>query len=48
MQETQPSPKKSKLRGIRFLNKIEQGIIRIMAQYAYGSPVEPESILSKW
>jgi hypothetical protein len=30
------------------LNKIQQGIIRITAQYSDGSPIEPEGILSKW
>jgi hypothetical protein len=30
------------------LNKMKQGIIRITTQYADGSPVEPESVLSKW
>jgi hypothetical protein len=48
MQEKQPSPKKSQLRGIQSLNKMQQGIIRIMAQYADGSPIEPKGILSKW
>jgi hypothetical protein len=47
-QEKQPSPKKSKLRGIRSLNKIQQGIIRITMQYADVSPIEPEGVLSKW
>jgi hypothetical protein len=46
-QETQPSPKKSKLRGIRSLNKMQQDIIRITAQYIDGSPIEPEGVLSK-
>jgi hypothetical protein len=27
---------------------MQQGIIRIMAQYADGSPIELEGILSKW
>jgi hypothetical protein len=27
---------------------MQQGIIRIMVQYADGSPIEPEGILSKW
>jgi hypothetical protein len=27
---------------------MQQGIIRIMAQYTYGSPIEPEGILLKW
>jgi hypothetical protein len=48
MQEKHASPKKSHLRGIRSLNKMKQGIIRITTQYADGSPVEPESVLSKW
>jgi hypothetical protein len=48
MQGKQPSPKKSKLKGIRSLNKMQQGIIRIMTQYADGSPIEPEGVLSKW
>jgi hypothetical protein len=48
MQEKQPSPKKSYLRGVRSLNKMQQGIIRIMAQYADGSPIEPHGVLSKW
>jgi hypothetical protein len=42
------SPKKRQLRGIRSLNKMQQGIIRITTQYADGSPIEPESVLSKW
>jgi hypothetical protein len=46
--EKQPSPKKSQLRGIPSLNKMEQGIIRIVAQYTDGSPNEPKGILSKW
>jgi hypothetical protein len=47
-QEKQPTPKKSQLRVIRSLNKIQQGIIRITTQYANGSPIEPEGVLSKW
>jgi hypothetical protein len=31
----QPSPKKSQLRGIWSLNKMQQGIIRITAQYCH-------------
>jgi hypothetical protein len=27
---------------------MQQGIIRITAQNAYGSPIEPECVLSKW
>jgi hypothetical protein len=27
---------------------MQQGIIRIMAQYVDGSPIEPEGVLSKW
>jgi hypothetical protein len=27
---------------------MQQGIIRIMVQYADKSPIEPEGILSKW
>jgi hypothetical protein len=27
---------------------MQQGIIRITAQYADGSPIEPEGVLSKW
>jgi hypothetical protein len=46
--EKQPSPKKRQLRGIRSLNKKQQGIIRIMAQYTDGSLIEPKCILSKW
>jgi hypothetical protein len=30
------------------LNKMQQGIIRITAQYADGSPIELEGVLSKW
>jgi hypothetical protein len=37
----------SQLRGIRSLNKMQQGIIRIMTQYVDGSPIELEGILSK-
>jgi hypothetical protein len=29
------------------LNKMQQDIIRITAQYIYGSPIEPEGVLSK-
>jgi hypothetical protein len=47
-QEKQSSPKKSHQRGIRSLNKMRQEIIRITGQYANGSPIEPEGILSKW
>jgi hypothetical protein len=48
MQEKQPSPEKSQLRGIQSMNKMQQDIIRITVQYADGSPIEPEGILSKW
>jgi hypothetical protein len=48
MQEKQPSPKKSQLRGIKSLNKMQQGIIKITVQYADGSPIKPEGVLSKW
>jgi hypothetical protein len=48
MQEKQSSPKKSQLRGIRSLKKMQQGIIKITVQYADGSPIEPEGVLSKW
>jgi hypothetical protein len=34
--------------GIRSLNKMQQGIIKIMAQYADGSPIESVGVLSKW
>jgi hypothetical protein len=30
------------------LNKLQQDIIRITAQYTDGSPIEPEGVLSKW
>jgi hypothetical protein len=30
------------------LNKMQQGMIRIMVQYADGSPIEPEGVLLKW
>jgi hypothetical protein len=30
------------------LNKMQQDIIRITDQYADGSPIEPEDVLSKW
>jgi hypothetical protein len=46
--EKQPSPKKSQLRGIRSLNKMQQGIISITAQYADATPIQLEGILSKW
>jgi hypothetical protein len=46
--EKQSSPKKSQLRGIQSLNKMQQGIIRITLQYADGSPIEPKGVLSKW
>jgi hypothetical protein len=46
--EKQPSPKKKQLRGIRPLNKMQQGIIRIVEQYTDGSPIEPKDILLKW
>jgi hypothetical protein len=42
------SPKKSQLRGIQSLNKIQQGIIRIMVQYPDESPIELKGILLKW
>jgi hypothetical protein len=48
MQEKQPSPEKSQLRGIQSMNKMQQDIIRITVQYADGSPIEPEGVLSKW
>jgi hypothetical protein len=48
MQEKQPSPKKSQLGGIRSLNKMQQGIIRITAQCTDWSPIELEGVLSKW
>jgi hypothetical protein len=46
--EKQPSPKKIRLRGIRSLNKMKQGIIRITVQYTDVSPIEPKGVLSKW
>jgi hypothetical protein len=46
--EKQPSPKKSQLREIRSFNKMQQYIIRITTQYAYGSSIEPKDVLSKW
>jgi hypothetical protein len=30
------------------LNKMQQGIIRIMVQYTDESPIESEGVLSKW
>jgi hypothetical protein len=48
MLEKQPSPKKKQQRGIQFLNKMQQDIIRITVQYADGSPIEPKGVLSKW
>jgi hypothetical protein len=48
MQEKQPSPKKSQLRGIRSLNKMQQGSIRMTAQYTNVPPIELEGILSEW
>jgi hypothetical protein len=48
MLEKQPSPKKSQLRGIWYLNKMQQGIIRITTQYADGSAIESKGVLSKW
>jgi hypothetical protein len=48
MLEKQPSPKKRKLRGIRPLNKMQQGIIRITTQYTDGSSIEQKCVLSKW
>jgi hypothetical protein len=30
------------------MDKMQQCIIRITVQYANGSPIEPESVLSKW
>jgi hypothetical protein len=48
MLEKQQCPKKSQLRGIQSLNKMQQGIIRIAAKYADGSPIEAKGVLSKW
>jgi hypothetical protein len=46
--EKEPSRKMSQLKGIRSLNKMQQGIIRITAQYADAAPIQLEGILSKW
>jgi hypothetical protein len=46
--DKQPSPKKKQQRGIQSLNKMQEGIIRIIAQYVGGFPVEPKDVLSKW
>jgi hypothetical protein len=49
MLEQVPDPQKPKRsRGIRSTNKMQEGIIDVMAQFLYGSPIEPKSINSKW
>jgi hypothetical protein len=45
--EQEPGPKKHN-RGIQSLNKMQEGIIKVMAQFPDGSPIEPKGILSKW
>jgi hypothetical protein len=40
-------PKNKIQRGIRALNKMQEGIIRIMVQHADGSPIEPKGVLAK-
>jgi hypothetical protein len=47
MLEQQPSPQKW-IRGIRYLNRMQEGIIKGMVKFPNGSPIEPKGMLSKW
>jgi hypothetical protein len=35
-------------KGIRSLNKMQEGIIKLTTQFPDGSPIEPKGISSKW
>jgi hypothetical protein len=45
--EQQPA-RKSRARGIQYLNKMQEGIIRIIEQFSDGAPIGPSSVNSKW
>jgi hypothetical protein len=30
------------------MNKMQQGIFKVIAQFPYGSPIEPKCVNSKW
>jgi hypothetical protein len=47
MLEQEPSPQKRN-RGIKSLNKMQEGIIKVTAQFPNESPIEPKGALSKW
>jgi hypothetical protein len=47
MLEQEPGPQKRN-GGIRSLNKMQEGVIKVTTQFPDGSPIEPKSDLSKW
>jgi hypothetical protein len=48
MLDQEPGPQKRKRnRGIQSLNKMQEGIIKVTAQFPDGSPIEPKGVLSK-
>jgi hypothetical protein len=47
MLEQEPDPQKRN-RGIRSLNKMHEGIIKVKALFPGGSPIEPKGVLFKW
>jgi hypothetical protein len=47
MLEQEPGPQKWN-RGIRSLNKMQEGIIKLTTQFPDGLPIEPKDVLSKW
>jgi hypothetical protein len=46
MLEQEPGPQKWN-RGIRSLNKMQEGIIKVTVQFPDGSPIEPKGVLFK-
>jgi hypothetical protein len=49
MLEQEPSPQKPKQsRGIWSLNKMQEGIIKVMKQFLDRSPIEPKGVNAKW
>jgi hypothetical protein len=48
MLEQEPGPQKPKRkRGIQSLNKMQGGIIKVVAQFLDGSPIEPKGVNAK-
>jgi hypothetical protein len=47
MLEQEPASQKRNM-GIRSLNKMQEGIIKVTSQFPYESPIGPKCILSKW